>query len=313
MLARKKALNLKIAIQKEEASPTFQNQENPPTDNRYTISEIFPNLFTSGYIKAKDIAYLTANNFTHIINCANGSSVISSMDEVPESMYTEKGINYMKIYLRDDPNSDIISHILKAINFIESSKGNKKVLFHCVYGISRGPTLLCGYVMWKLGLDKEAVLKELKEKRDCIDINFGFNIQLQKWQEFLRDKDKAQIFLLGKGVNYINSMEDGEIKEVFLEIFNKNHERLCNLIKERSGFVESNSDILIRHQGKIYIFLKDDEQQNKYFLKDEIKDFVENLLKYDGINYNNVFINKFFGDKNYGNAQQNVGLEKLFS
>ena len=99
--------------------------------------------------------------------------------------------------MRDDPEVDIIFHFLKIINFLESEEQieNKKILFHCVEGISRAPAMVAGYLMWKNKFKFDEVIKLIKSKRDCVDINLGFNIQLHKWENYLLSlKKKKKIF-----------------------------------------------------------------------------------------------------------------------
>ena len=78
--------------------------------------------------------------------------------------------------MRDDPEVDIIFHFLKIINFLESEEQieNKKILFHCVEGISRAPAMVAGYLMWKNKFKFDEVIELIKSKRDCVDINLGF-------------------------------------------------------------------------------------------------------------------------------------------
>lgn len=173
----KSKLNLKIQIPLNKEKEC-QNLE----DNKKTISEIIDNIYISGYIIAEDTNYLSQNNFTHIINCSHGSSLLSDnhQNNLP------KNINYLKISLRDDPSDDIIQKILEIINFIENDTKNKKILFHCIEGVSRGPALAAGYLMWKNNISKNEAIDLISFKRKCVDINLGFSIQLNKWEKYLQ-------------------------------------------------------------------------------------------------------------------------------
>ena len=130
-----------------------------------------------------------------------GSSITSpdynNSIETLTQLYERNSIKYLSIFLRDDPEVDIIFHFLKIINFLESEEQieNKKILFHCVEGISRAPAMVAGYLMWKNKFKFDEVIELIKSKRDCVDINLGFNIQLHKWENYLLSlKKKKKIF-----------------------------------------------------------------------------------------------------------------------
>lgn len=210
----KSKLGLKIQIPLNKV----EKPKNTVEDNKKTISEIVDNIYISGYLVANDINYLLNNKFTHIINCSNGSSLISDnqQNNIPSN------INYLLIDLRDDPADDIIEKILKVINFIEDSSKNKKILFHCVEGISRGPALAAGYLMWKKNMTKSEAISLISSKRKCVDINLGFSIQLNKWEKYLDNLENKikkldintneKIFLVKNKKNCL--LDEGTINEV---------------------------------------------------------------------------------------------------
>ena len=75
-----------------------------------------------------------------------------------------------------------------SIKFIEDCNNSKsgKLLIHCFEGISRGPTILASYLMWKNNLSRDQAIQFIKEKRPNIEINLGFLVQLDKWESFLK-------------------------------------------------------------------------------------------------------------------------------
>ena len=200
----KNRINLKIQIPKaatkEEPQKINLNDSNQATKS--SISKITDNIYISGYIIGKNIPYLKSNNFTHIINCCVGSSLNSSnfndtSNESMKQLYERNNIKYLSIILRDDPEADIFYHFSKIIKFLEEDEEikNKKILFHCIEGISRAPTMVAGYLMWKKKYKYPEAIELIKSKRNCIDINLGFNIQLHKWENYLKSlKKKKAIF-----------------------------------------------------------------------------------------------------------------------
>ena len=194
MNSLKSRFNLKIQIPKEQVQSN-QNipEQKEPTKN--SISKITENIFISGYLIGKNISYLKENNFTHVINCCMGSSSESNdlNEESIKQIYERNNIKYLSIYLRDDPEVDIFYHFFQVINFLEQEKEeNEKILFHCKEGISRAPAMVAGYLMWKQKYKYTEVIDLIKSKRNCVDINLGFNIQLNKWENYLINTNKKK-------------------------------------------------------------------------------------------------------------------------
>ena len=288
---------LKITIpkndNKEEEERKNLSQINN-NNNRSSLSQITDNIFTSGYLVAKDITFLLNNNFTHVINCSRGSSMESPNDEILKSQNYEKSpsIKYLPIFLRDDPGADIINCFFQAIDFIESDfkKGTKKILIHCIEGISRAPAIIAGYLMWKDNLKTENAIELVKSKRNCVDINLGFIIQLHKWEKYLFSPiEKIQIFKLNTNIRLL------EEKEIENENFN-------------------NGEYLLRYNYKIFYVLNNDNPGKERIindisninLKEDITfedkkiEFIKNVIKYDRLLKNDI-VSLFFCDNTSNN------------
>ena len=197
----KNKFQLKIQIPKQQLlnGPKNNLKLVNENNNRNTISQITDNIYISGYIIGKNISYLKDNNFTHVINCCLGSSLSdNNQDEDSlKQLYERNNIRYLSMVLRDDPEVDIFYHFSQIINFLESNDQieNKKILFHCIEGISRAPAMVAGYLMWKNKYKFPEVIDLIKTRRNCVDINLGFNIQLHKWENHLSGlKKKKNIF-----------------------------------------------------------------------------------------------------------------------
>ena len=283
MLHLKKRCQLKITIpknQEEEKTTSLINDNN----NKSNLSKITDNIYTSGYLIAKDIPFLLKNNFTHVINCSRGSSMETSNDEVSDANNYNKSpsIKYLPIFLRDDPGADLIKCFFQTIDFIENeeeSNKTKKILIHCIEGISRAPALIAGYLMWKQNIKTENAIEFIKSKRKCIDINLGFIIQLHKWENYLfSSTDKIQIIKLNTNIRLL------EEKEYENENINEN-------------------EYLIRFNQKIF-YLGNQQNYKNSHLKEEIKEiyrnnyntfnednekckFIYNVIKYDKLLLNN--------------------------
>ena len=283
MFDLKKRFQLKITIpknQEEEKTTSLINDNN----NKSNLSKITDHIYTSGYLIAKDIPFLLKNNFTHVINCSRGSSMETSNDEVSDANNYNKSpsIKYLPIFLRDDPGADLIKCFFQTIDFIENedeSNKTKKILIHCIEGISRAPALIAGYLMWKQNIKTENAIEFIKSKRKCIDINLGFIIQLHKWENYLfSSTDKIQIIKLNTNIRLL------EEKEYENQNINEN-------------------EYLIRFNQKIF-YLGNQQNYKNSHLKEEIKEiyrnnynnfnedndkckFIYNVIKYDKLLLNN--------------------------
>lgn len=273
---------LKIKIPKQQITEETKNnaQLKLNDNNRNTISQITDNIYISGYLIGKNLSYLKNNNFTHVINCSLGSSMEYPHDELLNNQrYENEGIKYLSINLRDDPEIDIIYHFYQIIDFISSDKetSNQKILFHCIEGISRAPAMVAGYLMWKDNLTSLSAIELIKSKRNCIDINLGFNIQLQKWENYLFSSPKElQIFKLTPNIRLLKEREidlNTDTKEDYLLKFKYKLFYFNNIYKMYNG---NNNNLLIN---------KINNNTNNTIIfnvfKDITKEFIRNVIKYD--------------------------------
>ena len=170
----KNKLGLKVSIPKKKNEKIISLS---CSVSSIDCSHIIENIYISGFRPTLDYSFLISNNFTHIINCAGGSKTFFPL--------YFKEFKYYQIELRDDGNININDSILKFIAFVDEISNNKnnKILIHCAEGISRAPALVCAYLMWKFHMDSDNAINFVKEKRSCVDINFGFLIQLRNFQK----------------------------------------------------------------------------------------------------------------------------------
>ena len=283
MFGLKKRIQLKITIPKnteEEKTNTLINDNN----NKSSLSKITDIIYTSGYLVAKDIPFLLKNNFTHVINCSRGSSMETSNDEVTDANNYDKSpsIKYLPIFLRDDPGADLIKCFFQTIDFVENEKESnkpKKILIHCIEGISRAPALIAGYLMWKQNIKTENAIEFIKSKRKCIDINLGFIIQLQKWENYLfSSPDKMQIFKLSPNIRLLEEKEfenENFNESEYLIRLNKKFFYLGNQQKYKNGNL---IDEIKEINKNNYNTFNEDNEKSK---------FIYNAIKYDKLLLNN--------------------------
>lgn len=102
--------------------------------------------------------------FTHIVVCA------ASCLNLFEDAFT-----YYRLDLNDRVNESLLHVIQRFITLMDELKGSDaKILLHCKEGKSRAPTVLSGYLVWRLGISFEEAISMVRARRPKIDPNFGF-------------------------------------------------------------------------------------------------------------------------------------------
>jgi protein-tyrosine phosphatase len=90
---------------------------------------------------------------------------------------------YKTIEAEDSVKFDISKLFLKAFEFIDSAE---RVYVHCFAGVSRSPSIVIAYLMWKEKKDFFEIQEFVKSKRNCVSINNGFRKILLVWGLFLK-------------------------------------------------------------------------------------------------------------------------------
>ena len=311
MFVLKKKIQLKIAIPKnkeEEKNISLVDNNN----NKPSLSKITENIYTSGYLVAKDIPFLLKNNFTHVINCSRGSSMESPNDQSSEANNYDKSpsIKYLPIFLRDDPGADIINCFFQTIDFIESKEESnkpKKILIHCIEGISRAPALISGYLMWKQNLKTQNAIDFVKSKRKCVDINLGFIIQLHKWENYLfSTPEKIHIFKLDQSIRLLEEKEFENENYSQIEhlirfnrklfyIKNKKNSKDENFFDEFNKLSIENSNCFNENSDKIK-FISNVIKYDKSILSNDINSLIE--INYDDITNSRLSFEDFLKNHN---------------
>ena len=92
--------------------------------------------------------------------------------------------NQKIIYVEDLPSENIIQYFKECIEFIEK---NKTIYIHCLCGISRSPTIVIAYLMWKKHSSYFDTFQFVKKIRNSINPNGGFTQQLKIFDKLLKD------------------------------------------------------------------------------------------------------------------------------
>jgi hypothetical protein len=89
---------------------------------------------------------------------------------------------YKQFNIKDDLSEDISIYFKEAIAYIEDAE---KIYIHCQKGISRSPSFVIAYLMWKSRLSYNDARKLVKSKRNIINPNENFETQLIQFENFL--------------------------------------------------------------------------------------------------------------------------------
>ena len=100
--------------------------------------------------------------------------------------YNEYEFIHKTINVEDDFKTNIIQYFKECILFID---GNDKVFVHCAAGMSRSPTVVIAYIMWKNKIFLNDAIKIVKNKRRLISPNVNFMNQLKIFEKLLINND----------------------------------------------------------------------------------------------------------------------------
>lgn len=142
-----------------------------PYDNG-NIDQIYPRIYLSNLPTSLNRNLLKEFGITDIISIITGGI----------SVYPED-FNYYQLDCIDTDRDYIKQYFEKTNQIIDDilSDPNKKVLIHCVCGVSRSATIAIAYLIKKHGLDPKTIIKQIKKHRKIINPNPGFIEQLEEY------------------------------------------------------------------------------------------------------------------------------------
>ncbi|GAB5358121.1 hypothetical protein AAMO2058_000431600 [Amorphochlora amoebiformis] len=123
---------------------------------------------------ARNYKWLRESNITRVCSVTQWGKATK--------FWESKGIRYHIIHIEDKPDKNILNHLDKAVEFIDSSlKDGHNVLVHCNQGRSRSATVLTAYFIKTRGSWKKVQehIGEIKKKRPAVSPNSGFVEQLR--------------------------------------------------------------------------------------------------------------------------------------
>lgn len=97
------------------------------------------------------------------------------MTEWEREIFTESRENIID----DTPTADLQTALHKFEFLLEKEK-DKKILVHCMMGISRSASLVIGHLMKRDGLNYEEAFSKVREARWIVQSNKGFIEQFKR-------------------------------------------------------------------------------------------------------------------------------------
>ncbi|KAL1817488.1 hypothetical protein DCAR_0521932 [Daucus carota subsp. sativus] len=137
-------------------------------------SRVAEHIYLGGNAVARDREMLLKHGITYILNCVGFVC--------PE--YFKTDFVYYTLWLHDSPSEDITSILYDVFDYFEYAREQQgRVFVHCCQGISRSPSLVIAYRMWREGQSFDEAFQNVKAARKVADPNMGFACQLLQCQK----------------------------------------------------------------------------------------------------------------------------------
>ena len=160
------------------------------------IDHIIDNIYLGDFRTADNINILRQYNITHIINCA-----FNLPNRYPDQ------ITYKRLNLRDEPDQPITQRLEEAYKFIKENK-DKNIFVHCVFGKSRSASVVIFYVMKEKKLNFQDAKNFVKNIRNIVEPNSGFESELNRYYEEHIKNEVENNINDGKEENNINEIKE---------------------------------------------------------------------------------------------------------
>jgi protein-tyrosine phosphatase len=142
-------------------------------DDKFEADEIMYGVYLGNIDSVFDYKKLKELGITHIVSIINGF-----IPPYPNDF------NYLVINALDNINTNLKQTFKDANEFIdEAFYSNGKILIHCQAGRSRSVTVLAAYMIRTFGITVNNCLQIIKNKRDIIEPNIYFLVQLNEYYD----------------------------------------------------------------------------------------------------------------------------------
>jgi protein-tyrosine phosphatase len=144
------------------------------------MSFICDNIFLGSLDDVKNIKFIKSNNI---------KTIIWLSDDKEQSFHSNK-IKFFNFKVEDViTESNRIFNLCRIIyNILDTESGN--IFVHCTEGVSRSPTIVIYYLMRKYDISFQKALEKVKDKRNIVNPNIGFQNILKKYENDIDNQIK---------------------------------------------------------------------------------------------------------------------------
>ena len=142
-----------------------------------SIDKITDKIYLGEMDGLDDHNYFSKEKITHII-----SLIDIKIDNLKDLNITQKSI----VDIEDTDNAKLYKYFKECIEFIESAD---KIFIHCMCGVSRSPSIVIAYLMWKTCCSLDDTYAFVLSRRIYIGPNDGFMEQLKFFDKLLKEKN----------------------------------------------------------------------------------------------------------------------------
>eukprot|EP00331_Platyophrya_macrostoma_P034545 CAMPEP_0176459344 /NCGR_PEP_ID=MMETSP0127-20121128/33215_1 /TAXON_ID=938130 /ORGANISM="Platyophrya macrostoma, Strain WH" /LENGTH=171 /DNA_ID=CAMNT_0017850251 /DNA_START=137 /DNA_END=652 /DNA_ORIENTATION=- len=140
------------------------------------IVKMYDGIYIGNSQNAKNREELMGAGITHIVNCCAAKC----------GNYFPDRFKYLSLELKDTPEFDLSSYLFQAVEFIQEALDFEgKVFIHCNQGISRAPSILLAYYIWRYRVELEPCLEKLRVVYPKAEPNLGFMIHLGLFEKLV--------------------------------------------------------------------------------------------------------------------------------
>ncbi|GBC01919.1 hypothetical protein RclHR1_04390004 [Rhizophagus clarus] len=142
-------------------------------------------LYLSGASTAANGDLLARNKITHIINISPCRNFFESKIPLLQKYPHWKPPKYLRLYVRDVPGENIEKFFNASVSnrfLYEANRERGRVLVYCWAGVSRSASLILAYLMNQYEYTYNNAFNYLKRRRSIIEPNWGFCLQLSRYE-----------------------------------------------------------------------------------------------------------------------------------